>query len=236
MRKCSRCKTMLADDYFYQSCEKCRDKQKIQVRQNQLNRMGKGLCQRCGKVPNVEGRTMCRECMDKQVEKNRNNRIFYESVGMCKRCGKNEPLGNHKWCAECIEKSRQTNRNRRDWDINWHKRVYYERKEAGLCCGCGKPTEGKVYCEKCGARRNLESRMRKERKKEGIGLIPRSERISFGLCYTCGNPLDVEGKKMCSKCMSTNYICNGNLTGGVNQHWIRDNQRVFKKCNQKKDA
>lgn len=147
MRKCSRCKTMLADDYFYQSCEKCRDKQKIQVRQNQLKRIKNGLCQRCGK-----------------------------------------------------------------------------------------PTEGKTYCEKCGARRNLESRMRKERKKEGIGLIPRSERISFGLCYTCGNPLDVEGKKMCSKCMSTNYICNGNLTGGVNQHWIRDNQHVFKKRNQKKDA
>lgn len=68
---------------------------------------------------------------------------------------------------------------------------------------------------------------RKKRENKGI-TIPRSERVSYGLCYFCGKPIDYEGHRTCKSCAEKMENNLPRKRGGGN-HWKNDNDLVFKK-------
>ena len=160
-----------------------------------------GLCVRCGEKA-VRGKVMCAECAAKQKIIAKNNREFYRSMGFCYRCGKNKLFGDEKECPECLAKMYEANKKsiqRRNIDLSdYYKKYYQKLKESGKCLDCKKNVEnGHVYCDACLIkRRNLG---KKYRRKNDNCSIDRSERPSYGLCYTCGEPLDRDGR-ICQKC------------------------------------
>lgn len=186
-----------------------------------------GLCPICGKEREDDRYIYCGKCREKEKIKSRENRAFYRNLHFCPVCRKNKLFGSEKTCPECVAnsmiasaKSRdKLGKTKKDYDIEWQRKL----KEQGICrTGCGrKRTEGHTYCEVCLARQ----RERLKEKLNRVG-IQRSERPSYGLCYTCGEPLDREGN-ICSKCAEK---MTKNLPKiRYNEVWKKDNKRIFKK-------
>ena len=230
MKKCCRCPEILPDNYFYQCCEKCRAKHSEQVKKIFADRKEKGLCQRCGKEKAQEGLTKCKDCAEKDSLKARNTRKFYADNGLCHRCGKVKVFEGEKNCPDCLEYFKRRNEERGEY-IRTHKRIEYRnRKSKGLCVRCGVEIGvGNTRCSRCTKRINHDAKMRSLKKIEGTGRIDRAERLAFGLCYICGRELDLEGKKLCSKCYSTNYFVNVGYHS-ENQPWKNENKLIFGKC------
>lgn len=87
-----------------------------------------------------------------------------------------------------------TAEERKAWIRENSKRIYYERKAAGLCTTCGDPaTDGKTRCTEC---RRYYSRH--------ISLR-NAERRKAGLCVWCGEP-SVDGVCFCASCREKNRI------------------------------
>ncbi len=74
--------------------------------------------------------------------------------------------------------------DKRRFQRTWAKKKTAERKEAGLCVRCGKPTTN-YYCAKC-----LEYRSEYK-----------ESRISKGLCIDCSKPLSSKSRCYCEKCL-----------------------------------
>lgn len=82
-----------------------------------------------------------------------------------------------------------------------------------------------TYCEKCLAKKRIFERKRREKNVP----IPRSERYNYGLCYTCGEPLDSD-KRLCQKCCERGTLnLKHNKLDNSNHPWRYDNQIL--KCN-----
>lgn len=167
------------------------------------NRKEKGLCVICGKVPAREGRVACKQCAKKQEDYQRKTREFRRNLGFCSRCGKNKLFGKEKECPECVAMMYESNRKSRERRnvaaMDYYKKDIARLKEQGLCRSCRKRrvAYGHTYCENClvkHRKQNKEYRIRKEK-----NWLERSERPNYGLCYTCGKPLDRDGR-ICIKC------------------------------------
>jgi len=120
----------------------------------------------------------------------------YKEKGICVRCGKDEAMINSYHCPDCAEKkaiqeSKYWRRMKKDREyINkiyaknreQYKKRDKKRDEAGLCVKCGKRSQrqGSRWCIDC-----ITKLKRFYKNKNGI---PRSERVSYGLCYFCGEP------------------------------------------------
>lgn len=134
----------------------------------------------------------------------REERAFYKSIGLCPRCGKNKLFGDEKNCPECSAKMQayarkyeEENREEfRQYVNNYHKSVYQQRKEAGLCVRCGKrkPLHNEVRCGICKQKMQLRRQERRMKNSE----LTRKERLERGLCYFCGAET-VPGMKVCEK-------------------------------------
>lgn len=98
---------------------------------------------------------------------------------ICTKCGEPKPLfefrprrgGLETWCKQCKKE-----------DL---RRIYRERRKAGLCFQCGKPSNGLSRCKDCLAK-GLKHAKKREKK-----------RIDAGLCIFCGKPSDI---KYCLNC------------------------------------
>lgn len=202
---------------------------KIMSKSTYQNRKEKGLCVQCGKKPPIEGKVMCAECAEQKKVYQRETREWRRNLGFCSRCGKNRIFGDEKECPECtamMYEINQRNRERRNITaMDYYRKDIKRLKEQGLCRGCRtrKVAEGHTYCPTCLAKKREKSKERR-RKQDKIGL-ERSERPNYGFCYTCGNPLDRDGR-VCKKCAE---IMASNLPRErYNANWRNDNKLVFK--------
>lgn len=152
-----------------------------------------GLCVQCGK-PNNTDKSRCPACAQKINNRHRAYRKYAVKAGLCTVCRKNKPFSNKRICEDCLQ--RQS-----DYDTvrNTHQRlqeVYKRRKEKaiaeGKCIYCGKKQAVKgQYCESCYSKYHKRTQR----------YMVRSERPSYGLCYTCGKPLDSK-YRICLQCRS----------------------------------
>nr|DAW41410.1 MAG TPA: hypothetical protein [Bacteriophage sp.] len=127
---------------------------------------------------------------------------FLKGHGICVSCGQCDAFPGHTKCADCIEKANLA--SAKCWDdpekkIKYAKRgnetkkkLYQERKSAGLCVRCGKQTGGGVYCGLHRAKRNLARRTGRE-----YGVAFR-ERMDRGVCMYCGEVV-VPGYRFCER-------------------------------------
>ena len=153
----------------YKDLETGRKKERERHRKRVAERRAKGLCPKCGKHPPASERSLCASCLERGCK---SERARYERG---KAAG--DPYGGRN-----PEGSRRMARER-------NKRRRRERKEAGLCTGCGElpPAGGSVVCEVC-----REARRAEERKLY-------ADRRAKGLCGRCGSPV-FAGASRCGPC------------------------------------
>lgn len=187
-------------------------------------------CTQCGGVLDTDGKT-CTKCRELSNRKGKERREYYLSNGICPYCGSEKLFGTERSCPECRAKRANTiekSRSRR-WDVvlvqsaSSHRKMYHERKEQGLCVRCGKrePIDGRTKCTICTAQKRKYEQ--EERQRKGI-VIPRNERVAYGLCYTCGNPLDRDGR-ICISC-TDKRVQNLPENRGGNAYWRQQNKLI----------
>lgn len=188
-------------------------------------RKEQGLCVICGKTEPRQGGVTCEKCLEKQRNYQRETRQFYREIGICPRCGTNKLFGDEKTCPECLAREaviRKKSRGKlKKTDAEYARENQERLKKLGLCrTGCGrKRAEGHTYCETC-----LVKHRERNQKKRQENSLNRSERPSYGLCYTCGKALDREGG-ICVKCAE---IMTKNLPKTRdNKYWRNSNDVVF---------
>ena len=172
---------------------------------------------------------MCEECAEKQRIYVKESRAFFKSISMCPRCGKNKLFGDEKECPECLammyEINRKSKERRNTTSSDYFKKYYQQSKESGLCCDCRKrkAAKGHVYCQNCLAKRKERGRI--YRRKKDNNELERSERPNYGLCYTCGNLLDRDGR-ICKKC--ADKMTKNLQSHHINKIWENENKLIFK--------
>lgn len=192
-------------------------------------RKEQGLCVRCGKIPPITNGVMCLECSELSRKERREQREFFRNLGLCPRCGKNKLFGDENECPECCAMMYELNKKSRErrnvTAMDYYRKDIQRLKEQGLCRSCRKMkvAEGHTYCINCLVKHREQGR-KYRRKKDKIGL-ERSERPNYGFCYTCGNPLDRDGR-VCQKCAD-------NMTKNLpkqrdNLLWRNDDKLIFK--------
>ena len=199
-------------------------------KEKRLYREKIGVCTKCGGELDTEGKT-CSKCRELTNRKAKESRDYYLSHGICPYCGTEKLFGTERSCPECrakrlnaAEKSRK-----RQWDkvleqtASSHRKKYHERKGQGLCVRCGKRKfeSGRTLCLICLSKRHSYDQESRERK--GI-IIPRNERVANGLCYTCGNPLDRDGR-ICVSC-ANRMTRNLPEERGGNVYWRHQNKLI----------
>ena len=187
------------------------------------------MCPECGKREIGPRAAMCGPCGRKAV------RAYYFSKGICPECKKNELYNGERKCIECraAESERRITRYHANTEKMRHeqhesyKRRYARRKEAGQCVKCGRKTKNNhAYCGICLARR---------RNKQSSEIL-RSERVSNGLCYFCGEPLDRDGRS-CTKCAERCTETIAKYRPVKSKTWDRANAAIFnsRSAERKKD-
>lgn len=124
---------------------------------------------------------------------NHDEYMFFKNLGICTHCRHNKAEKGKTLCLVCKMENREYKSSQR-WTKTKSekaKREYLRRKQAGLCCNCGKYAQSYgILCKRCYATRKI-----RDMKK-----MSRSERIANGLCYTCGSSDLADGKKVCKRC------------------------------------
>ena len=153
---------------------------------------------------------------------------FYKGLKICVRCHKEVAEPNKVMCYECLEKENQYMREKRKSKEAREKDLskYYELKERGICTYCkkAKAIEGRTKCKKC------LDKIRNKRNSKKCD-IDRSERVSYGLCYICGNDGLYQDTHVCEKCYKKRYesISKIMYDKASNNCWKQDNKAVFNK-------
>lgn len=170
---------------------------------------------------------MCSECAEKSRIDVREKREFMRNMGICPRCCKNKLFGSEKECPECAammyERNRKSVERRNACAADYYRKDIARLKSEGLCRGCRKRkvAVGKTYCPICLAKKRERGRIYRRKKDNAID---RSERPNYGLCYTCGEPIDREGRT-CARCAE---IMKNNLPDQRdNLAWRNDNKLIF---------
>jgi len=156
--------------------------------------------------------------------------LWYKSMGICPQCGTNKAAPHRVRCEECLLKNAESSEKQREGKPgtirkqrhrSYLKNLRNIRKENGLCVWCGKPicSSSTVFCIDC----KLKNQKKNEQRKSGI---ERNERPNYGFCYTCGEPLDRDGRvcKKCAEKMAANLPKNRN-----NINWRNDNKLMFRR-------
>lgn len=163
---------------------------------------------------------------------NKQDYDFYKSIGICVRCHKNAAEPNKVMCLECagreLDQYYEKGRSKTTLCKDSHrKKLHYEQcKKNGICPRCGRNVEDHrfVYCKRCRAKM---SEWRAKNRKD----IDRSERVSHGICYICGESFTMPGKGVCSDCYETRLIamnkCLSSRKDGFNDYWKQENRLIF---------
>lgn len=193
-----------------------------------------GICTTCGKQKAMDGKIRCLDCHKAQLIENRETYHFYVKNRVCPICRKEPLFENEKSCLECNAKRLNNNdayrnRDRKHYNLlcaGYRKKYKAEREEKGLCNRCGKRKAevGRKTCEVCKIKRR--EQQRKDRERKGI-KTDRSEWVSNGLCYFCGNPIDRNGRS-CKKC-AEKMTSNLPPDRGGGKHWENQNKLLFQK-------
>lgn len=140
-----------------------------------------------------------------------NSYKLLDELNLCHRCQKAMSVPNRKYCPKCLEKIAQYNADHYDATKahiyqKRRKEIYYQKKEQGICVRCTKKATHGLYCYEHSIeakRRNKKTAERRKKERLERGLIPET-REKNNLCLRCGNPLDLNGYKLCSKCIEEN--------------------------------
>lgn len=163
-------------------------------------RKDNGLCLKCGKK-NDSDSLICTDCRKKINKYKAETRKWLQNYGICPRCQKNKLYGDEKNCPECsaysyslIMPKRELNKEHYNQiHRKWSRKTHQEMIEKGICTRCRKRKADRGY-KTCGICRSAT----RNYKKMKYGKPDRSERIKYGLCYFCDNPVE-EGYKVCKK-------------------------------------
>ena len=123
----------------YKDPEKARAYERERHRKRTADRLGRGLCPRCGKIPPAPGRSLCEPCGERDRETRRAR--YAEARAGGAPYGGRDPESRRRMARERARKRRR------------------ERVEAGLCPRCGRePVEAGAVCETCRETRRAEER------------------------------------------------------------------------------
>ena len=194
-------------------------------RKRTADRLARGLCPRCGKIPPAPGRSLCEPCGERDRETRRaryaearaggapyggrdpesRRRMARErarkrrrervEAGLCPRCGR-EPVEDGAVCEPCREARRAEER-----------KLYAARRAKGLCGRCGRPTiAGAAQCGPCAAL--AEGRAPK---KNAASRARYRDRRARGICVDCGAIADAGVR--CTPCARRSYHSSGEHKG-----------------------
>ena len=137
---------------------------------------------------------------------NKESYDYYKSHKICVHCHREDAEPNHTCCYEC--KNKMNNSQREHYKHiksvpelikkyrDKRSESYKNYVSSGKCGLCGKTNNGvrksNHICIEC----SLKQRRYKADKRKGV--IPRSERAAYGMCFFCGEPVK-EGYKTCIK-------------------------------------
>lgn len=192
------------------------------------------LCVKCGK-PNDSTTVCCSNCREKINKYGRESRLFFKENGICPRCRKNRIFKNENECVECraghltfYYEHRKNNDGYKNNKSIYGKEVRQQCTSQGICVMCrkNKAIPGKTKCMRCTQKYNAYFRKYYERDKITSGELTRHERVENGLCYYCGEKIDVIGKRACSKCCKE-YSTHFNQEIRPANYWKNDNAMVF---------
>lgn len=188
-----------------------------------------------------------------QAERNKERREFYKAHGICCQCGREKATKGRSYCLNCLDKiSISGYKYRATWSeekkaeylkraAKHHKRLYNERKAAGICVDCGKKKveENRVRCGIC-----LDKQRRRQEKirRQNDNIIPRELYGVDGNCACCGRPVRGENEKCCERCYEK--ITKAGVKGRANidykaHRWNTDNKIIYKnkggRCDDKQE-
>ena len=140
----------------YKDLEKARAYERERHRKRTADRLARGLCPRCGKIPPAPGRSLCEPCLERDRETRRAR--YAEARAGGAPYGGRDPESRRRMARERARKRRR------------------ERVEAGLCPRCGEvpPVDGGAVCEACREERRAAERKLYEKRRAG------------GRCGRCG--------------------------------------------------
>lgn len=132
---------------------------------------------------------------------------WYKSHGICPLCGKEKAAKGRTACLNCLSIEAEKAQQRRDSftpeqkqradksSKDCHKRLYDERKAAGICVKCGKckARQGHVRCTECTIKLNRAA----EKHRRKIGRKPHFMLTEHDVCYICGGE-PLPGKRLCA--------------------------------------
>jgi len=99
----------------------------------------------------------------------------YSENGICVKCGQAWSEAGKTLCRPCAKKIRDREKNKDptgELKRERMKKLREERRSAGLCIMCGKPTDGiHVQCNKCLEKARERELLRRIKKKVKKGLI-----------------------------------------------------------------
>lgn len=174
-----------------------------------------GICVMCKEEKAVENQVFCEKCREKHRQQKKEDYEWYKAHGICTECRKEKAFGNKTLCAGCIEKKTLENikrysENREDMlrkIKKAYKKRYSERKARGICVNCGKreAETGKVLCTRCNTAKKQKRLEYYYKKLCDENTVKRSDRVSLGLCFICGKPLN-NHDSLCDECFKTAEI------------------------------
>jgi len=183
-----------------------------------------------------------------QAERNKERREFYKAHGICCQCGREKAAKGRSYCLNCLDMISVYNyRYRATWSeekkaeflekaAKSRKRLYDERKVAGICVDCGKKNseENRIRCGICLDKQ----RRRQEEIRRRNGIIPRALYGVDGNCACCGRPIRGENEKCCERCYEK--ITKAGVKGRANidykaHRWRADNKLIYKKITDKRE-
>ena len=209
----------------YKDPEKARAYERERHRKRTADRLARGLCPRCGKVPPAPGRSLCEPCGERDRETRRaryaearaggapyggrdpesRRRMARErarkrrrervEAGLCPRCGR-EPVEAGAVCEPCRESRRAAER-----------KLYAERRASGLCGRCGAEVVDEAStCASCAARD-----VKRRPRKNAASRRRYHDRRARGICVDCGAHADAGVR--CTPCARRSYHSSGEHKG-----------------------
>ena len=189
-----------------------------------------GICTRCGKENAVTGKINCIACAEKISISRKENREYFLKRGLCTICGKREAEPNKKICYECLgqeqdkyyEKRVNGTYNKQKADTERKRKLAEERRNNGLCYRCGKRKSDGL----CGVCKAKAKRYRDKKKSN----LDRSEWVSYGLCYCCGENKVYKDYKVCEQCYDVRLSTVPKMLAGMNMetnHFVKLNNMYF---------
>ena len=114
------------------------------------DRLGRGLCSKCGRPREQESATQCNACIEKGKSRWHKRTERLRALGLCTKCGGERDREDRAYCASCRAKTNER--------VRLHRLKYPQRRQptysrykypSGLCRSCGKAQEVGCVCLAC---------------------------------------------------------------------------------------